>query len=92
MTEKSTPQTLSKETAEQHLADYLRGAARRDTHYLKQILQYQDWQQAAQRRIELEASRFINALDSETLAAVADGTANIHAVASKVLEEVTSAS
>lgn len=61
------------------LADILRGYAHADPASLAALQQLDNWPDIARREIERRATRIIEALDDETLRAIAEGTVDFNA-------------
>lgn len=58
---------------EAHLRDTLRGFGRSNQAALERLAEFTDWPRIAAREIERRATSLVEALDEETLAAIASG-------------------
>ena len=65
----------------------LTGYGRGRPEHLERLIAYPRWRERAEAELERRATELIESLDTETLAAVADGSVDIHAVARRALAE-----
>lgn len=80
--------TRTPEELVEALTDYLTGYGRDRPDDLKKLMAYEYWQQAAQRELERRATEVLTGLDSETLAAIAQGEIFMDRIARDALKRL----
>lgn len=69
------------------LLHFLSGYVQGCPEHLDQVLRYPHWQERAKAEVERQITQIIASLDLETVAAIAEGRVDVHAVATRLTHQ-----
>jgi len=72
----------------EHLCQRLNGYGRGRPENLNRLIAYPHWQERARAELDRRATEFLESLDTETLAAIAEGAVDIPAAARRALATI----
>lgn len=76
-------------TTTETLTEVLRGYGRANDAALASLLDVSDWQRIARQELERRATSIVQALDDDTLEAIASGSLDVRAVCRQVADEIS---